>query len=244
MRRARPETATATSGSASRVDYPTQVPIQRQPPFSSGAAIARVGDRLGSVRPKLAIAIIVAAFVVPAHDRRVSASGAAGPAPRGVAVALDDALAFREPAQCVAGPALEQFFADLDGRSDAKNVRPDPKLGSVPFAASTSRRTDGREVLTVIVSAHPLRPTSWHGLRLQRISTMSRQIPESDSTYARTIALAEHPATVLRTLNRLGFATRMAPGHSRLSSAGDECGGAMQVMAVAGGAALHCDWGC
>lgn len=195
-------------------------------------------------RSGLALAIIVAAFVLPADDGRVSASQMGGPVPRGVPVALENALVFREPAQCVAGPALERIFADLDRRADGKSVGPAERLGAVQFAASASRRTDGRGVRTITVSARPLRPASWHGLRLERISTISRQLPESDSTYTRTIAFAERPARVLRMLNRLGFATGIAPDRSRLKSAGDECGGAMQVTAVGGGAALRCDWGC
>ena len=169
-----------------------------------------------------------------------------------VTTSLDDALAFSDPAQCVAGPTLEDVYSDLDAISYPPSGGGELKMPGlpVPLVVSTSSRVDGRRVRIIRASARPSRPASWHSLRVAAISIVTRRAREPDGTYPRAIAFTraiefqESPAELLRIVNRLGFRTKAASGFTELTAERDNCRGAMSVTAVPGGAALRCEWSC
>ena len=84
--------------------------------------------------------------------------------------------------------------------------------------------------------------TTWHGLKLSRVTTHRVIAPESDGSYARSVSFLEPADKVQKTLARLGFGAPLEPGDALLDDGA--CGGSAQVVALNGGSALTCSWGC
>ncbi len=161
-------------------------------------------------------------------------------------VALDGTLKFAAADQCKAGPVLESVYKKLGAAMDlgsGQGVTVKLDAWDAPltvWAKSVSSEAD----MTTTQDAALKFPagTTWHGLRLSRMTT-HRSIPEgSDSSYTRTISFLEPAAKVQKTMARLGFSAPLEPDYAPLE--GDACGGSAQVVALNGGAALSCTWGC
>ena len=161
-------------------------------------------------------------------------------------VALDGTLKFAAADQCKAGPVLESVYKKLGAAMDlgsGQGVTVKLDAWDTPltvWAKSVSSEAD----MTTTQDAAMKFPegTTWHGLRLSRMTT-HRSIPEgSDSSYTRTISFLEPAAKVQKSLSRLGFSVPLEPDYAPLE--GDACGGSAQVVALNGGAALSCTWGC
>ena len=161
-------------------------------------------------------------------------------------VALDGTLKYAAADQCKAGPVLESVYKKLGAAMDlgsGQGVTVKLDAWDTPltvWAKSVSSEAD----MTTTQDAALKFPegTTWHGLRLSRMTT-HRSIPEgSDSSYTRTISFLEPAAKVQRTMARLGFSAPLEPDYAPLE--GDACGGSAQVVALNGGAALSCTWGC
>ena len=182
----------------------------------------------------------VAATALPAP----LASPTPAPSPTAEPVALDDTLAFANPAQCTADGALEAIYAKLGRALEAKAGAQTVTLDAfpAPLAVTAKRGADADGAAIGDASVRFADRTYWHSLRLSRVAVHTYSPPETDGSYTRKLVFADPVAKVLRTLNRLGFATQAAPAYSELQD--DACGGSMQVAAVPGGSALTCGWGC
>ena len=161
-------------------------------------------------------------------------------------VALDGTLKFAAADQCKAGPVLESVYKKLGAAMDlgsGQGVTVKLDAWDTPltvWAKSVSSEAD----MTTTQDAAMKFPegTTWHGLRLSRMTT-HRSIPEgSDSSYTRTISFLEPAAKVQKSLSRLGFSVPLEPDYAPLE--GDACSGSAQVVSLNGGAALSCTWGC
>lgn len=160
-------------------------------------------------------------------------------------VELEGSLTFAAANQCTAAPTLEQIYKKLDAAGNLGSGRGmTVTLGSfeTPMAIQASATTDKEGIETKDASIRFPENTTWHGLRISRLTSRTTIVPESDGGYERSMTFLESPDKVQRTLARLGFGAPKAPDYAELKDEG--CGGSMQVAAVAGGAALQCNWGC
>lgn len=160
-------------------------------------------------------------------------------------VALDGSLTFAAANQCTSAPTLDQIYKKLDAAGELGSGRGmTVTLGGfdspLEIAAKTTTDKDGIESRDA--SLRFPEGTTWHGLRLSRLTTRTTIVPESDGGYSRTLNFLETPEKVQRTLSRLGFGAPRDPDFAELKDEG--CGGSMQISAVAGGSALICSWGC
>ena len=159
--------------------------------------------------------------------------------------ALDGALAFAAPGDCKAGATLEAVYKKLDSAAELGSgkgiaVRLDAFTTPLGIEAKNSTSADGTETKHAWLRFPA--DTSWHGLKLSRVTSTSLIVPESDGSYTRTITFLDEPDKVRSVLARLGFGAPRSPDYAELRD--DACGGAMQIVAVNGGAALSCSWGC
>ncbi len=175
-------------------------------------------------------------------------SNAAATAP--AAIELGAAIAFSNPAQCEPSPALRRVLDRMLVRDEARgNFRTGgtvslagldrpltPRLKVTPSTQEGLRMIDYESSLQLPDGAR------WHGLRISRLVVAYLDVDESDDQEQRSIDFLEPPATVLRVLNQRGFNVPAAPRYSELHD--DACGGSMQVVAIPGGAALQCGYGC
>lgn len=159
--------------------------------------------------------------------------------------ALDGSLAFAGASDCKAGGTLEAVYKKLDsaaelGSGKGITVRLDAFSDPLGIEVKNSTAADGTETRHAWLRFPA--DTSWHGLKLSRVTSTSLIVPESDGSYTRTIDFLDEPDKVRATLARLGFGAPRSPDYAELHD--DACGGSMQIVAVAGGAALSCSWGC
>lgn len=162
-----------------------------------------------------------------------------------VPVALDGSLKFGSPSQCTATGALEAIYKKLDaagelGSGKGMTVKLDAWDTPLALTAKSSTDKDGIETRDAWVKFPEA--TSWHGLKLSRVTTQTITVPDSDGSYTRTINFLEPADKVQKTLARLGFGAPKAPDFAELTD--DACGGGMQIISLDGGSALSCSWGC
>ncbi|HQV05033.1 MULTISPECIES: SHOCT domain-containing protein [unclassified Novosphingobium] len=172
------------------------------------------------------------------------ATDAATEAP--VPVALDGTLAFASPSLCQAGDTLERVYKKLEAGMDLGSGRGltvalDAYDTPLPITAKNGKDKDGAE--TASAELRFPATTTWHGLKLSRITSSRYYPPETDGSDTRTVNFLEPPEKVKRTLARLGFGVPVTPDYAPIDS-GEGCGGAMQIEKRDGGSALVCTWGC
>lgn len=160
-------------------------------------------------------------------------------------VALDGSLKFGAPHQCLATGALEAVYKKLDtaselGSGQGMTIKLDAWDNPLALTAKSSTDKDGIETRDAWVKFPEA--TTWHGLKLSRVTVQSINVPDSDGSYYRTVNFLEPADKVQKTLARLGFGAPKAPDFAELSD--DACGGGMQIIALDGGSALSCSWGC
>lgn len=160
-------------------------------------------------------------------------------------VALDGSLKFGSPSQCNATGALEAIYKKLDtagelGSGRGMTIKLDAWDTPLALTAKSSTDKDGIETRDAWVKFPEA--TTWHGLKLSRVTTQTITVPDSDGSYTRTVNFLEPADKVQKTLARLGFGAPKAPDFAELSD--DACGGGMQIIALDGGSALSCSWGC
>lgn len=252
-------------------DQPAAPPVETQPP--APVAEARYAEYDEPVRggvPKLVLfglpallalgaaawfgSTLVSSKTDPELTGAGAASGIATEAAAAVATASEEApmpvelegsLTFAAANQCTAAPTLEQIYKKLDAAGNLGSGRGmSVTLGSfeTPLAIQAKANTDKEGIESKEASLRFPENTTWHGLRISRLTSLTTIVPESDGGYQRTMTFLESPDKVQRTLARLGFGAPKAPDYAELTDEG--CGGSMQVTAVAGGAALQCNWGC
>ncbi|MFM5916732.1 MAG: SHOCT domain-containing protein [Novosphingobium sp.] len=232
-----------------------QEPVYDEPPRGGIPKWAMIG-----VPAALVVALAAwfgASLVKPGPDKEITGAPSAAASDAAVAmatpsaaavlpVALDGTLKYAAADQCKAGPVLESIYKKLDAAMDlgsGKGVTVKLDAWDTPlsvWAKSVSSEAD----MTTTQDAALKFPdaTTWHGLRLSRVTT-HRSIPEgTDSTYTRTISFLEPADKVQKTLARLGFGAPREPDYSPLED--EACGGSAQVVALNGGSALSCSWGC
>jgi Short C-terminal domain len=182
--------------------------------------------------------------VVTASAGAEVATDAATEAP--TPVALDGTLAFSSPSLCQSGDTLERVYKKLEAGMDLGSGRGltvalDAFDTPLPITAKNGKDKDG----AAIASAELRFPaeTTWHGLKLSRLTTSRYYPPETDGSDTRTVNFLEPPEKVKKTLARLGFGVPVTPDYAPIDS-GEGCGGAMQIETRAGGSALVCTWGC
>lgn len=159
--------------------------------------------------------------------------------------ALDGSLAFSSPSNCTAGKTLEAVYKKLDSAAElgsGKGITVRLDAFDNPLALEVKNKTDADGIETKHAWLRFPEGTTWHGLKLSRVTTTTTIVPESDGGYERTITFLDEPDKVRATLARLGFGAPRAPDYAELSD--DACGGSMQIVAVSGGSALMCNWGC
>ena len=159
--------------------------------------------------------------------------------------ALDGSLAFAAPGDCKAGATLDAVYKKLGsaaelGSGKGITVRLDAFTAPLGIEAKNSTSADGTETRHAWLRFPA--DTSWHGLKLSRVTSTTTIVPDSDGSYTRTLNFLDEPDKVRSVLARLGFGAPRSPDYAELHD--DACGGSMQIVAVAGGSALSCSWGC
>ncbi|MFM5949884.1 MAG: SHOCT domain-containing protein [Novosphingobium sp.] len=161
-------------------------------------------------------------------------------------VALDGTLAFSSPSLCQAGDTLERVYKKLEAGMDLGSGRGltvalDAYDEPLPITAKNGKDKDGAETASAEVRFPA--ETTWHGLKLSRVTTSRFYPPETDGSDTRTVNFLEPPEKVKKVLARLGFGVPVTPDYAPIDS-GEGCGGAMQIEKRDGGSALVCTWGC
>ena len=160
-------------------------------------------------------------------------------------VALDETLRFAAADQCQAGPGLEAIYKKLDAAMElgsGKGVTVKLDAWDVPLGVWAKSVTDQTGMVTQDAAVKFPAATTWHGLRLSRLTAQRVSPAESDSSYTRSISFLEPADKVQTTLARLGFGAPREPDYAALED--EACGGSAQVVSLNGGAALSCTWGC
>ncbi|MEQ1498224.1 MAG: SHOCT domain-containing protein [Novosphingobium sp.] len=206
------------------------------------AAAAWFGSTLvgGKVDPELSGGSIATPV---ASDAALASAAPTQEAP--LPAALDGSLAFAAANNCKAAGALEAIYKKLDSAADLGSgkgitVRLDAFENPLALNVKNSIAADGMETKHAWLRFPE--GTTWHGLKLSRLTSTATIVPESDGGYERTMTFLDQPDKVRTTLARLGFGAPRAPDYAELSD--DGCGGSMQIVAISGGSALSCNWGC
>ncbi len=239
---------------------PPAAPVYQEPVYDAAPAGGIPKWAMIGVPAALVIALAAwfgASLVKSGPDKELTAgpSGAASDAALAMAtpsaapampVALDGTLKYAAADQCKAGPVLESIYKKLDAAMDlgsGKGVSVKLDAWDTPLTVwAKSVATDEGMTTTSDAALKFPDATTWHGLRLSRVTT-HRVVPEgTDSTYTRTISFLEPADKVQKTLARLGFGAPREPEYSPLED--EACGGLAQVVSLNGGAALSCSWGC
>ena len=177
-----------------------------------------------------------------------SAAAAASAAPSEEAAlpaSLDETLTYAAASNCKAAGALEAIYKKLDsaaGLGSASGITVRLDAFDSPLALNVKNGTDADGIETRHAWLRFPEGTTWHGLKLSRLTSTTTIVPESDGGYARSITFLDQPDKVRATLSRLGFGAPRAPDYAQLSD--EACGGSMQIAAISGGSALTCNWGC
>lgn len=190
----------------------------------------------------------VQAKLIPQPDVAIAAppimSAIAEPSP----LALEDDLRFSDPANCHASATTEALFNHVltPPNGDIANIASktirvgrDP-IEVTPVLTKATGENEGERVFEGV--ANVPRPATWHGLRVRGIAASLYVVPEADSTYTRQIRFLDDADTAREALNKLGFNIPRSPEYAELHD--DSCGGSMQIVAITGGSALQCSWGC
>lgn len=160
-------------------------------------------------------------------------------------VALDGTLQYAAADQCKPGPVLEALYKKLDAAmalGSGKGVTVKLDAWDRPLAVWAKSVTDQTGLSEQDGAIKFPEATTWHGLRLSRLSARRLSPADNESTYIRSISFLEPADKVQKTLARLGFGAPREPEVRPLSD--DTCGGMMRVVALNGGSALTCSWGC
>ena len=160
-------------------------------------------------------------------------------------VALDGTLQYAAADQCKPGPVLEALYKKLDAAmalGSGKGVTVKLDAWDQPLGVWAKSVTDQTGLTEQDGAIKFPAATTWHGLRLSRLSTRRLSPADNESTYIRSISFLEPADKVQKTLARLGFGAPREPEVRPLSD--DTCGGMMRVVALNGGSALTCSWGC
>lgn len=186
------------------------------------------------------------AMATPSAEASDAALPSAAPSTEApLPAALDGTLAFAGASECKAAGTLEAIYKKLGSAADlgsGKGITVRLDAFTDPLAIEVKNQTDPDGVETRHAWLRFPANTTWHGLKLSRVTSTSVIVPEADGSYTRTVNFAEQPDKVRTTLARLGFGAPRAPDYAELHDEG--CGGSMQVVAVTGGSALRCSWGC
>ncbi|MEJ7925741.1 SHOCT domain-containing protein [Sphingobium sp. AN641] len=178
------------------------------------------------------------------NDAPVAITPPAQPVP--AALLLDGDIKFSDPANCKASKGTEALFSNVlvPPNGDVANIRSKPiRVGpdQIKIKPIFKKSSDEDMVAYEGVAEFP-QPATWHGLKVRGVTATLDVVPESDSTYSRQIRFSEAPDTLRAALNKLGFAIPPSPDYANLTD--DACGGSMQIIAIPGGSALQCSWGC
>lgn len=160
-------------------------------------------------------------------------------------VSLDSTLKFSSPAECIAEGTLEKVYLKLDKamqNGGAFTVKLDEYNEVLPVQARVEKDSEGIESQSASVRFPS--GTTWHGLKLSRITANWYLPPETDSSYSRSINFLQSPREVQNVLNRLGFNATLHPNYSELPDTYNSCGGSMSIQEIPGGSSLSCGWGC
>jgi Short C-terminal domain len=168
------------------------------------------------------------------------------PAPTPTPVAIDGTLAFSSPSSCGAGETLERVYKKLEAGMDlgsGSGLSVTLDAFDTPLAITAKSGTDKEGAQTANADLRFPAETTWHGLKLSRLTTSRYYPPESDGADTRTVNFLDPPEKVKKTLARLGFGVPIAPDYAEITST-NECGGSMQIEKRPGGSALVCTRGC
>lgn len=163
-----------------------------------------------------------------------------------VAVALDETLAFAMPAQCLADDTLERVYKKLEagmnlGSGQGLTVALEGFGAPLEIAAKSRRDRYQAEVADAELRFPA--GTTWHGLKVSRITTSRYYPPDTDGQDSRTFNFLEPAEKVRETLARLGFNAPLAPEYNLMEKP-NACDGSIQIETRPGGSALVCSWGC
>jgi hypothetical protein len=159
--------------------------------------------------------------------------------------ALDGSLTYANPGECEAGKTLEAIYAKLHSAGDlgsGKGITVTLDAFDTPLGIEAKSSVSADGISTRHAWLRFPAGTTWHGLKLSRLTSTQMTVPDSDGGYERAITFLEQPDKVRTTLARLGFGAPRAPDYAELEN--DGCGGSMQITAISGGSALTCNWGC
>ena len=247
---------------------PTPTPKTMPPPAAPVYQEPVYDEPVRGGVPKWALIGVPAALVValaawfgmslvkPGPDKDIVSGPSAGASDAAVAlatpsaeaalpVALDGTIKYAAADQCKAGPVLEAMYKKLDAAMDlgsGKGVSVKLDAWDAPLGVWAKSVTDQTEMNTADAAIKFPEGTTWHGLRLSRVTTHRVSPAESDSSYTRTISFLEPAGKVQKALARLGFGAPLEPDYSPIED--EACGGSAQVVSLNGGAALSCTWGC
>lgn len=185
-----------------------------------------------------------AAIATPASIGADPATDMATEAP--MPVALDETLTFAAPSRCQAGETLERVYKKLEAGMDlgsGQGLTVALDAFAAPLQISAKSAKDRAGALTASADLRFPAETTWHGLRVSRVTTSRYYPPETDGMDSRTVNFLEPPEKVRKTLARLGFAAPIAPAYAPIEEP-NSCGGAMQIESRPGGSALVCSRGC
>lgn len=185
---------------------------------------------------------VAAATAIPTGFDLATDAAMATPVP----VALDGTLEFAQPAQCQAGHTLERVYKKLEagmnlGSGQGLTITLDAFADPLQIAAKSRKDQYQAEVADAQIRLPE--ETTWHGLKVSRITTSRYYPPDSDGSDTRTINFLEPAVKVRQTLARLGFNAPLAPEYRLMEKPGS-CDGSMQIEPREGGSALVCNWGC
>jgi len=238
---------------------PAPVAAASEPEWEAGAAATGGLPKWALIGVPVALVLAGAAWfgshlIGGGPDPEISASASASDAAVALAtpseaapmpVALDGSLKFTSPSQCEAGGALEAIYKKLDAAGElgsGKGMTVKLDAWDTPLALTAKTSTDKDGVETRDASVKFPEATTWHGLKLSRLTTQTVIVPEADGGYTRTVNFLEPADKVQKALARLGFGAPKAPDYTELG--GEGCGGSAQIVDIAGGSALSCSWGC
>lgn len=163
---------------------------------------------------------------------------------------LDGVLTFADPAQCVPTPAFRRLLERMlvyDESADRYRVGGSVSLPGIgqalsPELAVTRIDEEDLQAVRYVSSLRMPGEARWHGLRVSRLVSTYVDVFESDDADLRAINFLESPEEVRRVLAARGFGAPLSPDYRELED--EVCGGAMQIVAIPGGSALQCSFGC
>ncbi|WP_395636945.1 hypothetical protein, partial [Sphingorhabdus sp.] len=166
--------------------------------------------------------------------------------PESIIVSLDSTLKFSNPTECIAEGTLEKVYLKLDKAMENGGSSYAVKLDEYDETLSVQARVekDGEGIESRSASVVLPSGTTWHGLKLSRITAHWYLPPDADSSYSRSINFLQSPREVQNVLSGLGFNAPLHPDYSELPDTYNSCGGGMSIQKIPGGSSLSCGWGC